>query len=165
MSVKITKDNLPGLSHRVATLTRKQVLVGVPDTNADRNNADGQPITNAGLAYLHETGVPEKNLPARPFLLPGIKSVEKELIAILKKGGTSVVSGNLNAVDQMFNAAGTLAQSAVRNKITEGPFAPLSPVTVAARLRKNPGATEIRPLIDTGQLRRSINYVIRDRKK
>ena len=69
----------------------------------------------------------------------------------------------------------------MRAKIMDGPFVPLAPATILARLRRGrPGrinssiygrgaiasdehdaATGMRPLVDTGALRNSINYVIR----
>jgi hypothetical protein len=48
----------------------------------------------------------------------------------------------------------------VRAFITAGQgFAPLAAATLAARRRK--GRTGTKPLIDTGQLRRAITYVLR----
>jgi hypothetical protein len=68
-------------------------------------------------------------------------------------------------------------QNAVRTKITDGPFAPLADSTLRARARRGrkgavaelksraqgnaPNNANAKPLIDTGQLRKSITYVVR----
>ena len=58
-------------------------------------------------------------------------------------------------------------RDAIKAKITDGPFEPLKPSTIAARKskRKSRSNADIKPLIDTGALRNSISYVIRDEGK
>ena len=50
-----------------------------------------------------------------------------------------------------------IARNAVVRKINKGPFTPNAPATV-----KRKGSSQ--PLIDTGNLRKSITFVIRDDK-
>jgi hypothetical protein len=66
-------------------------------------------------------------------------------------------------VDIAQNKAGLIAESSVRKKINEGPFEPLAPKTLQERKRR--GRTGEKPLIDTGQLRNSVTYVIRPKGK
>lgn len=179
-TMKITVDNVQKVLGGIRALEGHQVFVGFPDTTAGRK--DG-PITNATLAYIHEHGSPAQNIPARPFLVPGIKSVQKEIIARFRKMADLALDGKESAVMQAMNAVGMVGRNAVVRKITEGPFSPLALSTVRARIRRRqsasyrakktaavqqnlaqglpPGAGLYNPLIDTGQLRAAITYVIR----
>lgn len=142
----------------VHALVKKEVLVGVPEEHADRKK---EGITNATLAYIHDTGSPAANIPARPFLNPGIQQVKDRIIVRLKQIGQKTLRGNLSSVEEGLNAVGLIAVNSIRAKITSGPFSPLAPSTIRARLRR--GRTGIRPLVDTGQLRNAINYVLRNK--
>jgi hypothetical protein len=159
MKFKVEKivDNADKLENSIKRLTGKDVLVGIPEDETQRKEADG--ITNAMLAYIHDTGSPSQNIPARPFMDPGIKDAKTRIVARLKKMGEDTLDGNTSAVDKGLDAIGLIAVSAIRAKITSGPFAPLSPSTIRARLRR--GFTGEKPLIVTAQLRNAINYVVR----
>jgi hypothetical protein len=166
VSVTLTRDRLPELLRSVKELTKRTVQVGVPDEDADRKPVEGEsePITNAALAYIHENGVPEKNIPARPFMVPGIDSAKERITKQLVKAGEAMLdTGSKTELDKALGRVGLIAQSAIQNKITDGPFAPLAPKTIAER--KARGNESDKPLIDTGQLRQAITFVIRDRGK
>ena len=199
MPLTVTKDNTAKILQSVIDLTRQQLLIGIPESDAARKSADaGGSITNAQLGYIHEYGVPEKNIPARPFLVPGVKSILNKAASQFKSAaiktldsansGTKPSSGGAAssgsssseaAVKNAMNSVGLLAVNAVRKKITEGPFAPLAESTIAARARRGrkgakeymkqaaagqvPEAGLVKPLMDTGQLRNSITYVVRKR--
>lgn len=165
-------DRVDEVIANIKTLTDVQVMVGIPAT---RNSRKGEPITNAALGYLHEHGSPVRNLPARPFLVPGVQNAQDKIASRLGKATVAAVEGKRDVMFRQLNSAGMEAMNSVRRKITEGPFAPLAPSTMRERLRKLYGTTaltqdqidqgfkDIRPLIDTGQLRRSVTYVIRNR--
>lgn len=162
--LKITRDDLGNVLAGVRSLTERQVLVGVPAAKAPREAEElkGQPINNAALAYIHEFGAPAANIPARPFLVPGVESVEDEIAARYKRAAEVAISDNTDraaVIDRAHHAVGLTAQAAVRRKITDGPFTPLAPSTLAARRAR--GVKRTKPLIDTGQLRAAQTYVIR----
>lgn len=159
MSVKITKDRVAEVIQAISKLAKKDVLVGIPDSAPGRN--DG-PISNAAIGYIQETGSPANNIPARPFLIPGVKDAQKDIAARFGAGAKQALSGNGTAAEASLHAAGLIGQNAARRKINNGPFEPLKESTLAARRRR--GRTGTRPLIDTGQLRNSLTYVIRDKK-
>ena len=172
----ITKDEADKLLKAVQTLTRQEVLVGVPDATAGRKG-DDEPISNAAIGYINEFGSPEQNIPARPFLIPGVRDAAPKFIKRLHDAAKAAVAGKNDTVQANLMAAGLVAQNAVRAKISAGPFVPLADATVAARARRGrkgaiaemasraagnaPGTELARPLIDTGQLRRAITYVTR----
>lgn len=159
-TVDIVDDVIAGMEE----LDRSQALVGVPAETAGRN--DG-PINSAAIGYILETGAPERNLPARPFLVPTIWRIRADLAKRSRKTIELVTSGKPGAeraVSQGLNALGLLASQAVRSTIDAGDFAPLAPSTIYWRQhRKNAPRSGEKPLTDTGQLRNSITYVIRKR--
>ena len=77
MSVKVTKDNTDALVKAVRSLTSKEWLIGIPATKGvDRQKEEGEklPLNNALLGYIHEFGEPDRNIPPRPVLVPGVES-------------------------------------------------------------------------------------------
>ncbi len=165
MSVIVTKDRTAELLKAIVALTQREVLIGIPADAPARTPEPGEPAppTNALIGYWMETGDPEMNLPARPFLVPGVEAIKDKAVARLKKAGQDALNGDPSKVDQALHAVGLMGQSSVQAKITDGPFAPLAPRTLAQRRAR--GRTGERPLVDTGQLRRSISYVIRKKGK
>lgn len=161
MTVKITKDRLPDLLKAIRDLTSKEVLVGIPDTAAGRDG-DG-PISNAEIGYLMETGSPSQNIPERPHLVPGVQVAREKIERRMKAGAEAALSGKSADIDATLTAVGITAENAVKAKITEGPFAALSPKTLAKRRAK--GRTGEKPLIDTGQYRRTITHVVRKKSE
>jgi hypothetical protein len=183
VTVQSTDRSKP-ISAAIRALAERRVMVGVPAEKATRQPGPGEPapkINNAELAYIHEHGAPEVKIPARPFLAPGVASAQDKIIAGLRKAGELALAGDSAGVERQLNRVGFEAQSAVRAKITDGPFIPLAPATILARLRRgragqldpsiygrgaiasdeHAAATGMRPLIDTGALRAAISYVIR----
>lgn len=183
--LQVKQDNLADVLKSIKALTKKDVLVGVPNANADRDDEDRGPINNAALAFIHDNGSPAANIPARPFLRAGIEDGKEKIEARLKRAVNATLDGRSGKADEELHAAGLIGQNAVRNKINSGDFAPLSDATLQARasrktsgVRLNKGAaTELerrdsgqapstdfaKPLIDTGQLRNSITYVVREK--
>ncbi|MGO4171560.1 hypothetical protein [Bosea sp. TAF32] len=157
MTVKITKDRVPELVKAIRELTSKEVLVGIPDTDAGRDDKD--PISNAEIGYLMETGSPVQNIPPRPHLVPGVEAASQKIEKRMRAGAEAALAGKKSDVDAILTAVGITAENAVKARISDGPFAPLSPKTLAKRKAK--GRTGEKPLIDTGQYRRAITHVVR----
>lgn len=159
MTLTITKDTVAAVMASIKQLTGNQVLIGIPDSTAGRE--DG-PISNAAIGYIQENGSPAANIPARPFLVPGVNAARDACIAALRTGAKKALDGDKSAGDAALNVAGLKAQSSVRRTLTAGDgFASLAPSTLAARRAR--GRTGTRPLVDSGQLRNSITYVVRSR--
>ena len=155
-------DKLDDLRKSLRTLERSQVLVGVPAEKAGRDPSKQKgTINNAALGYIHNYGSPTANIPPRPFLEPGIKDNQNSITPYLGKAAAAAISGNPLGVQKHLTSAGIKAVSGVKRKIDVGPFVPLKPGTLAARRRR--GRTGTKPLLDTGQLRNAISFVIRDK--
>eukprot|EP01037_Dinobryon_pediforme_P023422 gene23422-24868_t len=106
-AMKSKTANVNALVERIKAMTKSEVLVGIPDQNAPRSadedearKASGEPVNNAELGYIHEFGVPEQNIPARPFLIPGITAVKARLATILGNGVRKTLSGDGAAAEQ-----------------------------------------------------------------
>jgi phage gpG-like protein len=165
VALKVTADRVKDVLASIKALTKHQVLVGIPADAAERqpDADDPRPPNNAEIGFIQEFGSPEANIPARPFLVPGVRGNLEKIEKRYRTAAQKALDGDKEAVEKAHMAIGLETASAVQKKITDGPFVPLSPVTIANR--KARGRTGINPLLDTGQLRRSITYVIRDGKK
>ena len=164
--VTVTKDRTKEILEAVKALTSKEVLVGVPEASAERDPEPGEtekPPSNSEIGYWQEFGVPEKNIPARPFLIPGVESALERIIPRLKRAGVQALEGDVSKVDAQFTAVGLMAVSAVQQKIVDGPFVPLAPLTLAKR--KARGRTGEKPLLDTGALRQAQTFVVAKKER
>lgn len=171
-SPHVVIDRVDEVMKSIRSLSDVQVMVGIPST---RNSRQGEPITNAALGYIHENGSPVRNIPARPFLRPGVQNAQPETVKYFRAAAEAAIEGKRQIMMNNLEAAGMNAATKVQLKITEGPFTPLAPSTIARRRAKLAGTTaltqhqlsqgfaEIRPLLDTGQLRAAITYVVRNR--
>lgn len=144
----IKTDRIDEVMKEIAALGRIDVLVGVPDGSEHEGG-----ISNAELAYIHYSGAPEANIPARDFITPAIDAVRDKVATRLQKAADAALDGDDKAVEKHLNVAGILAVDSIKNTITEGDFVPLKPATI-----KRKGSD--RPLIDTGELRNSFQYTI-----
>lgn len=175
MSVTATGEGLAGILAALQILGKTDVMVGIPhgESRADAG------LTNAEIGYTQENGSPLQNIPERPFLMPGVEAVQDQIADRLGKAAMAAMDGLPAAVVRQLNAAGMLAQNSVRATINSGEFEPLALSTIKKRARKGrKGARKylrqleqgpadsnlVKPLIDTGQLRNSITYVLRDKE-
>lgn len=191
--LKITADKLADLRLALRDLAQHEVLVGFPDETADRREdtgdmkagkavlGDKSEITNAALGYVHDKGAPEVNIPARPFMIPGIQSVEGKVADQLLGIAKAVLKDPQVDVAARMHRPGITASLGIKRKINEGIEPPLSDRTLRERARKGregalwelawrkagaPAGTELaKPLVDTGQLRNAVTYVVRKRQQ
>ncbi|ELT9943556.1 hypothetical protein QNZ28_005162, partial [Escherichia coli] len=105
--------------------------------------------------------------------------VEEQTVPQLKAAAQAALDGNAAGAERALNRAGTLAANGVRRYMTITGFTPLADSTVEARARRgrkgatlelarraageSPGTELAKPLIDTGQYRRAITHVVRDK--
>ena len=179
-AVTVTKtfDNAAAIRRAVQKLTELDVYIGVPEDKSAREAAGDTGISNAYLAYIQENGVPEKNIPARAALIPGIQDIQTEAADILKDTAKKALEGNIAAVETGLNKIGILGQNAVRARFLNNDWEPLADTTLDRRKkisetvnakgetvkkfgksRRERGA--VNPRIDTNQNRKAYTYVIR----
>ena len=157
-------DNMPKLMGALNHLMENEALVGVPSETTERKpdangNIEETPINNAALAYIHDNGSPARNIPARPFMKPGIAAAKSALIKHFKIMAKRAINGSKNSGDLALYGAGIIAQRSIRAVLNSGIEPELSERTIKARIKR--GRKGTKPLVDTGQLRNSINFVIR----
>lgn len=158
-TVRVIRDKTANLRDALRKLTQDVVLVGIP---AAEDGREGEPMGNAGIGYIQENGSAAANIPPRPFLVPGVRSVADKCAEIMATGAAEMLDGGATAIDKANNKAGLIAQAAVKNTLRAGEgFPPLAESTLAAR--RAGGFEGTKPLIRTGQLLNSITYVIRKR--
>lgn len=150
-------DRLQRLKKAMKWAQNTYILVGVPQSKSRRQ---GDPMTNAELLHLHTRGSPLKHLPERPVIEPALQDSQQELSALLKDALKSVTELKEDEALAKLKAVGMQAQNVSRAWFVNprNGWKPNSPITYQRKQAK--GATINRPLIDTGQLRRSIIYVV-----
>lgn len=186
--LEVKVDKFADVLRSINLLVAQQVLVGVPDSTTERRDEKG-PMNNATLGYIHEFGSPAANIPARPFLIPGVEKAQDMIESRFKKAAQAALNGDAQKVEANLMAAGQKTAESAKDVIQSGDFAPLKPATIAARRNSRNTASQrdaevlyagllaqgiesddaqalagIKPLINTGQLRDSITYVLRKAK-
>lgn len=159
-------DNLAKVFAAVKELTEHDVLVGFPDNGSSREDENGVPsqITNAMIAFIQEHGSPARNIPARPFMVPGVMSVKGRCESMLQQAALAALEGDRPKYLRILNQIGMIGVNAVQAAITRGEgWPPLAESTLAARRRR--GVKRTHPLLDTGQLRQHVQFVVRRKQR
>ncbi|CAK8737754.1 hypothetical protein SODG_007524 [Sodalis praecaptivus] len=102
--VRLKVDKAQSLLDALKTLGNREVLVGVPAEDAAR---DDVPFGNAGIGYINEHGSPAQNIPARPHLQPGVKSVQDKTLPLLKQAALFTLDGNISGAERLLNTGGS----------------------------------------------------------
>lgn len=136
----------------------RAVYVGIPRKNNSRERSSEEgpsQVTNAELLFIHTNGSPINNIPPRPVIEPAIKNDQQRLNKMFNEATISVIKGKCSEADKKLEEIGIRGQNVSRAWFTnpDNGWAPNSPVTIKAK-----GSS--RPLIDTGELRKSITYVV-----
>lgn len=178
MTTVVLQDHTAELMRSIRQLAQREVLVGIPSNKTERNEP-GEPINNATIGYIMEKGSPAKNIPARPHLIPGIDNATPAITERFAKAARAGVQGDLAEADRQLAAAGMIAASSVKALITAGLSPALADSTLASRVRRNraakgaaaelarraqgvaPGSDLAKPLIESGQYRNAITYVLK----
>lgn len=150
--MKVTKRPLIKPRDVVNRLTKVDLLVGIPQ---EANARDDGPIGNAALLMLHTVGSPVQNIPPRPTIQP---TIAKHQAFITDKLKSAMSEYSKTGSDVKLRALGMYVSSQVKEFINDpgNGLTPNSPRTIH---RKGSAL----PLVDTGELRNSITYVIRKR--
>ena len=125
-----------------------QVRVGFQQGGATED--DGTDICD--IAMWNELGT--ERAPARPFLRMSVDENEDKIKDFLKSKKADIVGGA--SAEQVLKEIGIFQKDLIQEKITNGSFVPNSAYTIAKK-----GSSK--PLIDTGRMRQSVNYVIKEK--
>ena len=157
VNVSSPVDTAAKLRASLTALSKKQVLVGIPEDKANRMTPD---VTNAGLLYIHTHGSPLQHIPARPVIEPALTAPDNKALITgkLADAARAIMANKPDQARAALLRAGMLGRNAAIRWFTDprNGWAPNSPATVAEK-------GSARPLIDTAQMRRSISYLVEDK--
>lgn len=161
--VIITADNADAILESIRQLSGMDVLVGIPEGNAAREDSQ---LNNAEIGYLQSTGATVEidgtvvTLPPRPFLDMGIEDTRERTTAHLKAAAELALEGNAAGAERELEKAGIIASDGAKSVISTGDrLIPLSEKTLEKR--RAAGLPGEKPLWAHGYLLRSITYVVR----
>lgn len=134
-----------------------EVFVGIQQKDTTRED---DPVTNAELLFIHTNGSPANNIPPRPVIEPAIKKDSKRLSSMMKQAAKYALDGMKSEALRQLELVGTRGRD-VSKRWFVNPDNNWPPNSEAVQERKRrKGATNPRPLIDTGDLRNSISYFV-----
>ena len=128
-------------------MTDMEIQVGF---QGDQKYEDGTSI--AQVAAINDFGA--SDIPERPFMRQSFENHEGELQAACDAAQRLVSSGG--SAEQALQQIGVVAKGLVQDEIVNGGFAPNAESTI-----KKKGSEQ--PLIDTGTMRQSVNFVVKRR--
>lgn len=125
----------------------KELEVRVGFQRGEAQEEDGTDICD--VAAYNELGT--DHIPARPFIRQSVDDNESKIKSFLKAQVKDFGKGK--SAEQMLKEIGIFQKDLMQDKITSGSFAPNADSTI-----KKKGSSK--PLVDTGRMRQSVNYVI-----
>lgn len=137
------------ISQEIEAVTNKTLLVGFPK---DETTSSGESLVQ--IAAKHEFGA--GGMAQRAFLRPGVEKSRDRIAKAIEMGllnSDDVADG----LEQGLDAAGVVAVAGVQEFITELKSPENSAATIAKKGSSN-------PLIDTGNMRQSVSYIVSDEK-
>lgn len=126
-----------------------KLIVGVP--NDGQMHVDTN-LTVFDLAVVHEFGVPQLGIPERSFIRAWFDENEQKVRASILKMTQLVALGKYTQ-EQALNLLGQRWVAEIQKRIAARIPPPLKPATIDRK------GSDV-PLIDTGQLRSSITYIM-----
>jgi len=148
MGVRIT-DRLTPEGQRffreLAELKELEVRVGFRHGEA----TDKKGVDNCDKAAWNELGT--EHIPSRPFIRQSVDNNEDKINSFLQIRVKAFARGE--SVEDTLNKIGNFQKKLMQAEIKDGDFVPNSEATI--RKKKSD-----QPLIDTGEMRQSVNYVI-----
>lgn len=142
---RLTPDGIK-FQKMLKELAEMEVRVGFQ--HGEATEADGTDICD--IAAWNELGT--ENIPSRPFLRMSVDENVDKINNFLQSQKNALLSGK--DAEQVLKEIGLFQKDLIQEKITEGTFVPNADMTVEKK-----GSDK--PLIDTGRMRQSVNYVIK----
>lgn len=135
---------------QIAELQKLQVRVGYQRGENVKTDEDGKEADYCDIAMWNELGT-SNGIPSRPFMRDSVDKNQsqideacKDALQTISKGGTA---------EQILKQLGNMQKAFVQQTIVSGEFVENAPSTV-----KKKGSDK--PLIDTGGLRKNVDFTI-----
>lgn len=141
-----------GLLQRMIDAGKPKVYIGVPSSKNPTHKDSG--LNMATLLAIHSLGAPSRGIPQRDAIRPPLMQNSRKYTELMAQGFANAF---VNATDprEVYEKIGLVASNDVKQYFVEGNFTPLSQKTIDRK-----GSSK--PLIDTGELRNSITWEVRD---
>ena len=137
----------------IEKLKKLQVRVGYQEGEKFYDE-DGKKVDLLDVAMFNELGT--SRTPSRPFMRDSVDDNADGISSSCKSKLRAIANGSKTA-EEVLKEIGVMQVGLVQKSIREGDFAPNAPSTI-----KRKGSDK--PLIDTGQMRQSVHFVITDKK-
>lgn len=128
-------------------LGQLEVRIGIQQ---GESNEDGVDLVD--IAMFNELGT--IHIPSRPFLRDSVDANADQINAFLQSLKQELLRGG--SAEEVLKKIGVFQKGLIQEQIVSGNFAPNSEATI----RKKGSDT---PLVDTGRMRQSVNYVIQQK--
>lgn len=157
VSVEVNNDGFKKMIEGLDFIKKSEVYVGITEKETSRED---ESITNAELLFIHTNGSPVNNIPARPVIEPAIKDDSERISKILALSDLNALNGKFEEAEKQLKIAGMRGQNVSRAWFTNSKnnWPPNSPSVIRSKIKK--GSDNPRPLIDTGEFRKSITYFV-----
>ena len=130
----------------------KKLELRVGFQHGEENAGNGADM--ADVAMWNELGT--ANAPPRPFIRQSVDNNAGQINAMCKAQIQAIVRGEKTAKDAL-QALGVMQKGFVQATIRNGDFTPNAPSTIKKKKSD-------KPLIDTGRMRQSVNFVIQAKR-
>ena len=139
----------------VPNIEKQRILMGVPKSTAGNRETDdeNEPINNAELLAIHEHGTIDGRLPARPLLEPVIEQEKDYIKKSFQKYITLMNNSEESKAESVLERLALYLQGKLVEYFDNNNWVPNAPSTI-----KRKGSAK--PLINTGDLRRSIQAFV-----
>jgi len=129
----------------------KKLMLRVGYQQGEAQEEDGTDLCD--VAMFNELGT--ARTPSRPFLAMSVDDNADKINAFLKAQLKLLAQGRTTA-EQIYKQIGVFQKGLIQETIRNGEFEPNAPSTIAKK-----GSDK--PLIDTGLMRQSVNFVITEK--
>ena len=143
---------LKGFLERFREIGKPKVYIGVP---ASKNGMHEGGINMATLLAIHVLGAPSRGIPQRDPLRPPLIANAQRYSDLLALGLKNALANDTDP-KLVYEKIGIVATNDVKDYFITGNFKALSEKTIKAK-----GSSK--PLLDTGELRNSISYEVRNK--
>lgn len=149
------KETMDGIRIKrlIKQLEKFEVDVGFNENSGSYPAEEGEEsITVADVAAWNEFGT--ERAPSRPFMRQTIKDNKTKITNHANKALKAAINGG--GAQELLNSIGSFTKGQMQKEIRNGDWEPNAPSTIARK-----GSSK--PLIDTGRMRQSIVYVIKEK--
>ena len=148
---------------QIEELKKLQVRVGFQH-GKESDGESGADI--ADIALWNEMGT--EHSPSRPFLRQSVENHKDQITAMCRAQLQSLAKGGATA-QKVLSGIGATQKGIIQYEIREGNFEPNAPITIEGGWMRRKGGKPFyvkgkkskRPLIDTGRMMQSVNFVIK----